>query len=89
MAQEPPLEVPGLEVGSLHIRSHPMTSATKARQRPTTTREDGDKERWDMVGQMVLPPPSPEVRIRWLDFVITHLADPSRSLSSPPFGLSP
>ena len=37
-----------------------------------TTGDDGDKEPRDMAGQVVLPPPSAEVHILWLDLVITN-----------------
>ena len=41
--------------------------AARQRQRATTTGDDGDKERRDIAGKVVLPPPSPEVRIFQLD----------------------
>ena len=58
------------------------------------TRDDSDKERWYIAGQVVLRPPSLEVRGRWVDLAITDLADSSlrtrtARISSPPFVRGP
>ena len=51
---------------------HTVTGATRERQRATTTRDDDNEVRRDTAGKVVLPPPSREVRGRWLDLAISH-----------------
>ena len=66
--------------------SHRDTAEARQRRRRTTTRNNDEEEGENWAGQVVLPPPGPQVRVHHLGlaWLTSHIQSPARLPSTFP-----